>query len=298
MDKEQISCTLCGCSEIEIIDSTIRNADNNRYKMYRCNCCETHFLYPRPNEEQLEEYYDGQFREEVHSESYYEKERMDKVFKWFSPEACRRVERVKAELKSTDTILEIGCSVGYFMKAVSEYVGKVYGTEWDKKAGQYVRNTFPEFSVAENPLDFGVGFDRIFMFHVLEHIAEPAEFLAGIKTLLNPGGTIYIEVPNCDDILVRTYKSKEFMAHYYKLAHLYNFNAKGIRYVLDKAGLKGDIEYIQRYDISNHLVWLGEGVPKGKGRYSDLLGEEVNSAYTEALKKAGQTDTLFVRAYV
>lgn len=298
MDKKQISCTLCGCKDIKIIDSTIRNADSNSYKMYRCNCCETHFLYPRPPEEQLEEYYDGHFREEVHSELYYEKEHMDKVFKWFFTEATGRVERVKGELKAEDTILEIGCSLGYFMKAVSSYVGKVYGTEWDKKAEQYIRDTFSEFQISENPQDFGRKFDKIFMFHVLEHIADPAGFLSGLKKLLNPGGTIYIEVPNCDDVLVKTYKSKAFMAHYYKLAHLYNFNGKGIQYVLDNAGLRGEIEYIQRYDISNHLVWLGEGVPKGNGRYKDLLGDEVNSAYIEALKKAGQTDTLFVRACV
>ena len=57
MEEKIISCTLCGCKDTEKIDSLIRNADNDKYKMYKCSCCETHFLYPRPEEEQLEEYY-------------------------------------------------------------------------------------------------------------------------------------------------------------------------------------------------------------------------------------------------
>ncbi len=296
MDDRIIACTLCGCEATEKIDSAIRNADNNIYKMYRCSCCETHFLYPCPNTEQLEEYYDGAFREQVHSETYYEKSSMDKVFLRFSGEAERRANRVKEYMSKDDAVLEIGCSVGYFMKAISPYVGKVYGTEWDKKAGQYIRDTYPEFSVSENPQDFGVKFDKIFMFHVLEHIEKPAEFLEDLKKLLNPGGMIFIEVPNADDILVKTYECKEFLEYYYKLAHLYNFNETGINYILDKAGLKGEIQFIQRYDISNHLVWLGQGVPKGKGRYADILGDKVNDAYVEALIRAKQTDTLFVKA--
>lgn len=295
MGDNFISCTLCGCETTEKIDSIIRNADNDKYKMYKCTCCETHFLYPRPEVEQLEEYYDGTFREQVHSETYYEKNHMDGVFSRFFVEAVVRADRVKDEMSKTDAILEIGCSVGYFMKAISPYVGKVYGTEWDKKAAQYIKDTFPEFEVARNPQDFGVKFDRIFMFHVLEHIEKPIEFLEGLKELLNPGGVIYIEIPNADDILVKTYKCTEFMEYYYKLAHLYNFNETGMKYILDKAGLKGDIEFIQRYDLSNHLVWLGEGVPKGKGRYIDILDDKVNDAYVDALKKAKQTDTLFAR---
>ncbi len=295
MGDTKITCTLCGCDDTEKIDSLIRNADNDTYKMYRCNCCETHFLYPRPVSEQLEEYYDGQFREEVYSETYYEKSRMDEIFNGFYSEAERRAKRVSGELSATDRILEIGCSVGYFMKAVSPYVGEVYGTEWDKKAGQYIRDTFPDFKVALNPQDFDVKFDKIFMFHVLEHIENPVEFLKGLKNMLKPDGVIYIEVPNVDDILVKTYKCQAFLKYYYKLAHIYNFNGKGLKYIFDEAGLKSEIEYIHRYDLSNHLVWLGQGVPYGKGKYKDILGEEANEAYIQALKKAGQTDTLFAR---
>lgn len=295
MSEELVRCSLCGCSSVNRIDCKVRNAEDDRYKMYRCSGCETHFLYPVPEDGQLEEYYDGKFREEVHSSAYYDKEHLDRVFRRFYKEACIRAERVRQELQVSDTVLEIGCSVGYFMKAVAPYVDRVYGTEWDEKAGQYIRDSFPEFTVAKNPQDFGIKFDRIFMFHVLEHISDPVSFLSALKGMLNPGGVIYIEVPNVDDVLVRTYRCRDFMNFYYKKAHLYNFNKKGISYILEKAGLNGETEYIQRYDISNHMVWLNEGVPGGNGRYKSVLDEEVNAHYVSALKKAGQTDTLFIK---
>jgi len=290
-----VRCTLCDCAEVENIDSTIRNADNDKYKMYKCSCCETHFLYPRPDGSQLEEYYDGQFRSEVHSGAYYDKARMDGMYNWYTPEANVRVERVKNELSKDDVVLEIGCSVGYFMGAVAPYVKSVYGTEWDIKAGQYVKDRFPKFNIGVNPQDFGIKFDKIFMFHVLEHVEEPVEFLKGLKELLNPGGVIYVEVPNADDVLVKTYNCKAFMRHYYKLAHIYNFNYKGIEYILDNAKLDGEISYIQRYDLSNHMVWLGQGVPGGNKKYLEVLGEEANMAYVKALEASKQTVTLFIR---
>ena len=93
--------------------------------------------------------------------------------------------------------------------------------------------------------------------------------------------------------MVKTYDCEEFKNFYYKKAHLYNFNEVGLSYVFQQAGYQYRVDYIQRYDLSNHLYWLGKRIPGGKGYYSDLLGEKVNQDYVEALVKKKQTDTLF-----
>lgn len=54
---EQVRCTLCNSNEVTFIPNRIRNDSEGRYKMYRCAKCETHFLYPKPKQEQLEQYY-------------------------------------------------------------------------------------------------------------------------------------------------------------------------------------------------------------------------------------------------
>jgi len=295
MIEEKIRCTLCGCESIEKIDSTIRNADNSIYKMYRCSECETHFLYPLPEESQLENYYDGEFRSQVHTKNYYDKEKLDGTFNYFLPEARARLNRVVNELKPTDSVLEVGCSVGYFMSLIAPHVESVYGTEWDLKAGAYVKDRFPDFNIAKNPEDFGRSFDRIFLYHVLEHVEKPIEFLKCLGKMLNPGGVIYVEVPNADDALIKTYKCKAFMAHYYKLAHLYNFTNKSLSYVIEQAGFAGRVGFIQRYGLSNHMVWLRDGLPGGGGRFSNIINQEAELQYKLSLMKNGQADTLFVK---
>lgn len=297
---DAVQCTLCGSKEVNYIANKIRNDVEGKYKMYRCGCCETHFLYPRPQSEQLQDYYDGKFREEVHSESYYDYETLNSVFKRFTPEARQRVERITKELNPQDEVLEIGCSVGYFLDALAGSVKFVYGTEWDKKAQQFIKDCarHSNIEVSDNPEDFGKQFDKIFMFHVLEHIEQPIAFLESLKQMLKPDGIIYIEVPNVDDILVKTYQCDAFKDFYYKKAHLYNFNEKGLSFVFEKAGYQYEIDYIQRYDLSNHLYWLGKGLPGGRGVYANVLGQAVNEEYVKALKEQKQTDTLFARIWI
>lgn len=297
---EKVLCTLCNSEETAYIPNLVRNDTEGKYKMYRCACCETHFLYPRPVNDELQDYYDGKFREEVHTQSYYDYEVLTGVFQRFTPEAKIRVERVEQELNSADEVLEIGCSVGYFLDAIADKVQSVYGTEWDQKAQQFIRGCAHKDNiyVSSNPEDFGKRFDKIFMFHVLEHIEEPVAFLDNLKNFLKPNGVIYIEVPNVDDILVKTYQCDSFKNFYYKKAHLYNFNEKGLQYVFRQAGYESHIDFIQRYDLSNHLYWLGKNAPGGKGAYANVLGTKVNDAYTQALKEQKQTDTLFAKIWL
>jgi len=47
-------------------------------------------------------------------------------------------------------------------------------------------------------LEQKVGYDLVFMNHVLEHVADPEYFLSGVVKQLNRGGVIYVEVPHSD----------------------------------------------------------------------------------------------------
>jgi len=202
MDENKITCTLCHGVETIPIHNKIRNITDDSSKMYECVSCKTHFLYPQPKGEQLEDYYNGQFREEVHTSFYYNEAELTNVFERFSPEAQLRVSRVDHELSSTDEILEIGCSVGYFLKAAVNKVQIAYGTEWDSRARAYINDVINDTRIktSKNPQEFSKKFDKIFMFHVLEHIVDPIQFLIDLKPLLKEKGKIYIEVPNVDDI--------------------------------------------------------------------------------------------------
>ena len=82
LNNLNIKCKLCGCTEVELQDYKIRNITDDSCKMYKCKNCETHFMYPLPSQD-LSEYYDGTFREEVHTADYYDYTELDKVFNNF-----------------------------------------------------------------------------------------------------------------------------------------------------------------------------------------------------------------------
>lgn len=297
MNIEEIKCPICGFKSIEYIDTRIRNVADDSLKMYKCKDCETHFIYPLPTVDKLEEYYDGTFRKEVHKEVYYTNEVLKMTFDRFTPEAMQRVERVSKDLKETDEILEIGCSVGYFMSAISSKVKLAYGTEWDSKAREFIEHELDtgKIKTAKNPQDFNMKFDKIFMFHVLEHIERPIEFLKELKPVLKTGGKLYIEVPNVDDVMVSLYGCRAFKEYYYKKAHIYNFNEKGLKYIFDKAGFKNyTISFIERYDLSNHLGWLAKGIATQRQNiYGNVITKAVNDEYVKSLVDNKMTDTLF-----
>ncbi|MBQ8167092.1 MAG: hypothetical protein IJZ96_08665, partial [Lachnospiraceae bacterium] len=83
--------------------------------------------------------------------------------------------------------------------------------------------------------------------------------------------------------------------HYYKLAHLYNFTKKSLSYVIEQAGLVGGVGFIQRYGLSNHMVWLRDGLPGGEGRFSNIISPEAETEYRYSLWQNGQADTLFAK---
>lgn len=302
MNKTLNNCPVCKSTDIHSFEEddflkqvTIRNDEENKYRMYYCNDCQTHFIDSLPVQEQVEQYYEGEFRDEIHGNRYYDKTHLDGVFELFMAKAHQRVNRIASDINVTDDILEIGCSLGYFLSEISGKVHRAYGTEWDSKAREYIDKELrnPSIKVMKNPEDFNLKFNKIFLFHVLEHIGEPINFLKSLKPLLKDGGKIYCEVPNVDDIMIKTFRNLPFMNFYYKKAHLYNFNSTGLGYVIKEAGYQYHISFIQRYDISNHFYWLGKGLPGGKGYYNQILSDETNQVYIKSLINAGQTDTLF-----
>jgi len=49
--------------------------------------------------------------------------------------------------------------------------------------------------------------------------------------------------------------------------------------MLDKLDSEYEIILDQRYDLSNHLTWARDGKPGGMGKYTSLLGKELEEEY-------------------
>jgi SAM-dependent methyltransferase len=99
-------------------------------------------------------------------------------------------------------LLDVGCGTGNFLRAASDSGYLVAGVELDPAAAHFARSYSPRSRVFDVPLESFRSnhpndiFDVVTFFEVLEHQAEPNEFLAEIRACLRPRGFIALSVPN------------------------------------------------------------------------------------------------------
>ncbi len=110
------------------------------------------------------------------------------------------------DLQPYDRVLEVGCGAGYFLEKLMQQGKKVQGVELNAAAAAFARQRgVPVAAVALE--DFAPqhreSFAAVCLFQVIEHVAEPLEFLDHALTCLKPGGLLVLCVPNMAGILGR-----------------------------------------------------------------------------------------------
>lgn len=289
LKQSAMSCLLCGSLETEEVLAGVRHAPDTSVNM--CKNCSLIFLWPRPSQEELAEYYSGDFRQEYHGEISPARSYNNSM-----KDAPQRVIRLKHRLKPTMSILDVGAGAGAFLKEVQPFVGSVIGIE-PGDAHRIWASQELGIPLVKDIAELGNSkFDLIGLFHTLEHVWDPVEFLRIHARYLVPGGIIAIEVPNVNDALIALYKIPSFPPFYYHKAHLYYFSHSTLAKTIAAAGGRAEITGVQRYDLSNHLHWAINGQSGGQGCYGAVLSNQVQTAYAESLVQAGHSDTLWAIA--
>ena len=99
-------------------------------------------------------------------------------------------------------LLDIGCGTGNFLAAARDAGYKVSGTELDRNAARFAKERVGLPRVFPLTISEFVGrypdkkFEVVTFFEVLEHQAEPVEFMQKVKTCLRSRGFIALSVPN------------------------------------------------------------------------------------------------------
>jgi SAM-dependent methyltransferase len=255
----------------------------------RCADCGLVFLLPRPTVSELAGYYAEPYRAEYNELPVPERYQVD------LDEARVRVRRLLPLLGPDACLIEIGSGSGAFLDSVRPYVGEVTGVEPDAASRNWIagRLGLPVVDQIADLSRLGKTCNLMVLFHVLEHVPYPVEFLRSLGQFLQKGGRMVVELPNVDDALVTVYAVAAYQSFYYQKAHLCYFSKDTLARALKLADFSGAIEYIQRYDLSNHFRWMLTGRPGGQGYYSHILSPSLCAAYAEALIDSGHADTLW-----
>jgi SAM-dependent methyltransferase len=263
------------------------------------------------DQEVLNQYYVEDYRKEFTSELG----RPDEAAKFFAdqlPLARRRMELLRPFLGANQedpSCLEIGCGPGYFLQELQQVSQAVFGLELSTAHAEYARGL--GLAIYEEPLEkvqFDRSFDLIFLFHVLEHIADPEAYLKTLKSLLTAEGRIVVEVPGISDALIQLYRVPGFRSFYFQEPHLYYFTEESLQLLGAELGLSVEFRSFNQYGLINHLSWALTGrsnvSKRADGatattltledqRLGDELFGELNDYYLRLLERHGFKDTIF-----
>ena len=188
---ETVNCPFCDSSESSLLE---RFGDKLQYTYVKCRNCSLVYHNPRPtyNEHFLEAAYGRYF---MYNPDY---DYTDEVLFEFKDEV--------SEISKFDTlrsaVLDIGTSMGAFLKAAQPVYKRVEGLEiseqmadfTEKKLGVKVfRSQFEQFKPA-------LKYSCIHMSHVIEHIPNPNEWMECAMELLEERGILVICVPNMNSL--------------------------------------------------------------------------------------------------
>ncbi len=289
------TCRICGSAESELVSQQVAGAPKSM--VYRCKNCAMTYLFPIMTEEEETAFYRAEFEKYMAGRSGEHWQSPTKHFRSHQAEGERRLPLVRPHLRAADAVLEIGSSTGYFLDDLRGYVQSVTGVEPSEAYREFASARGIEMFASLD--DLGMRrFDVIALYYVLEHLRDPVGYLVALKTRLNAGARLLIEVPNVDDVLLARYHIPNFAPFYWQKAHYYNFSRQTLADVLTRAGYQSQALPTQRYDLSNHLVWMMEGKPGGMSHFADLFTAELETAYAEMLKANWVCDTLFAVATV
>jgi len=110
------------------------------------------------------------------------------------------VRRLRAAVPPGDTVLDIGAGAGLGARALARHGVRVIAVEPDPAEAARLRAWAPAgVTVRVGGVPEALGHreaDGALMWHVLEHVADPAEALRAVAAALRPGAPLLVAVPN------------------------------------------------------------------------------------------------------
>ena len=299
MDKviTKPKCRFCQASEEkQSIKGDYVYGGTPEQHFWECEQCRTIYLDPPMNEEDEARFYVQEFEK-------YMDNRAGNDMDWSGPEnhvqsnqreVIRRMPFLEPYIEKGKKVLEVGCSSGFMLSALKERGMDVYGLDPSGGFIDFVRSKgISVFNQLDDlKKDHHEKFNLIIHYYVLEHIRNPVKFLNEYMQLLSDDGVMVFEVPCASDPLVELYKIETFDKFYWSVAHHWYFNKESLSKFLGKVDGTYELLPEQRYDISNHMVWMQDGKPGGLGKYNDVFGSELNELYKRQLKKNWLCDTI------
>lgn len=257
-------CPSCGeqkfTKKISCEDHTV---SHETFSILECTICTTLATTPRPNDGDLHRYY---LSDDYISHSGKAKSVIDKLYLLARTYTLKRkLKLIERFNKSSRTMLDYGCGTGEFLKVCKTHGWDIDGVEPSTVAREKASNILStEIRASMGSAD--KTYNIVTLWHVLEHVPDPADTLLKISERLSPTGTIIVAVPNYKSYDAQYYK--QYWAAFDVPRHLWHFSPLGMKTLIQQHNLK--LVAVKPMNLDSYYVsLLSEKYKRGK---SNLLG--------------------------
>lgn len=275
------SCIVCGFTKFTFLYETLDRMFglSGKFFLKKCNECSLAFLDPQPSEASLKNYYPSKkyyAYNKDNTKGFFEILREYLVKNYYTPTFLSKiitlfVKNVPAMPSSPKNgkILDLGCGTGDTLVLLKELGWDTFGIDIDKRAisvgiNRGLKNlklgTYRD--VTTYPDNY---FDAVRLYHVIEHLDNPALCLSLIRKKLKKNGELILGTPN-----IQSFTSIIFKSCWYNLdspRHLFLFSPRTLVKLAKKEGyLVKNIEFCSAGGIAGSLQYYIE----------DVLGKKIN----------------------
>lgn len=230
MDQRErlTKCPLCKSGLfLNLKEVTDHSVSKEKFTLCQCSKCELIFTNPRPNQINIQSYYESENYISHQNKSNNLTNLLYKIVRFYT--IRQKVNWLNSYNQYKGNLLDMGCGTGYFLNAAKKNGWKVTGVETNKTARKIAKDKGLKVFTEIEKIDNKKIFNCISLFHVLEHVHELRKTLKKIIQRLDENGVLMIAVPNISSLDAQYYG--ENWAAWDVPRHLYHFDKSSMQYL-------------------------------------------------------------------
>jgi len=186
-----------------------------------------------PTVGEMEEFSQHEYKGGVYR-AYFEMEHLKKNT------AEHRLNYIRHYGKTEGKLLDVGCSVGFFLEVAQDFGFCVEGVELSAEAismaKDSVKDKISHADANEHIRKFGASYEVVTAYDIIEHTQNPKEFLNGLFNALVQGGVVAITAPDTDHFL--RYIMGKNWSMLQPMQHTFLFSKRSMMSMMAEAGFE------------------------------------------------------------
>ncbi len=243
---KKVKCLICG-GELKFVfngfDLLYKTTEKN-FPIYRCQTCLLEIINPLPSPSQEKVFYSNNYysyykqtdknfflklREKIVENAYTKNSKKDLMY-ILAVLAKALFQGLPLRRLGKGRFLDVGCGNDYNIEILKKYGWQAKGFEVGER--KIVGEVF--FDTDIKKVNFRQKFDYIRVWHVLEHVRNPDQFLDKLYSLLEDQGRVVFGLPN-----TKSFYAMIFGKYWYNRdipRHLINYNVDNLKIILSRHG--------------------------------------------------------------